>query len=46
MLDSSHEEIACLGIINNGERVPLTIPQLITIKESYIAKLEGIQLFK
>ena len=46
MLDTSRDEIACLAMHTSGERIPLTISQLITIKESFIGKLNGIQLFK
>jgi len=46
MLETFAEEIVCLGVTTKGERIPLTLPQLIKNKGCLMSRLNGIQLFK
>ncbi len=46
MLEKYGSEIVCLGIVRNGGRMPLSISQLINIKDEILNNIEGIQLFK
>ncbi len=46
MLDRYGNGVVCLGVLRNGGRMPLSIAQLINVKDSVLNSIDGFQLFR